>query len=83
MNAKLIETQIDIFNRKLEEIGIEKSILVDISIKLEDITAYRQFIDLDEFEINLDRCIVYMKSGEVFVIHTPYEIIQKLVIYEG
>jgi hypothetical protein len=83
MKHKLIETQIDIFNRKLEEIGIEKSMSVDISIKLEDITAYRQFIDLDEFEINLDRCIVYMKSGEVFVIHTPYEIIQKLIIYEG
>ena len=83
MKTKLIETQIDIFNRNLEEIGIEKSMPVDISIKLEDITAYRQFVDLDEFEINHNRCIVYMKSGEVFVIHTPYEIIQNLIRYEG
>ena len=82
MKSELIETKIDIFNRKLEEIGIEKSMLVDISIRLKDITAYRQYVDLDEFEINDDRCIVYMKSGEVFVIYTPYVIIQHLLIYE-
>jgi hypothetical protein len=83
MKAKMIRTQIDIFNRKLEEIGIEKLITIDISIRLEDITAYRQYVDLDEFEINPNRCVVYMKSGEVFIIYTTYETINNLLIYEG
>jgi hypothetical protein len=79
MNSELIETQIDIFNRKLEEIGIEKSIPVDISIRLKDITAFRQYVELDKFEINPNRCVVYLKSEEVFIIYTPYKTIQKLL----
>lgn len=56
-----------------EVLGIEKKVSVAISFFLEDITAVRENVEEGEDEIDPDKSIIYLKSGEYFVISTPYK----------
>ena len=80
----IVESTIQIFDLKMQEVlGIEKKMAVAISFFLEDVTAVRENVEEGEDEIDPDKSIIYLKSGEYFVISTPYKwILEQLKLKE-
>ena len=76
----ILKTKIDLNNTKLSDItGVEHLIHAEICINIDEITAVRQHAEDDEEHINPDLSFVYLKSGEYFMIYTPYtEVLQQL-----
>ena len=75
----IFETTINIFDLKHEEIlGVEKMTTVAMFFRIEDITAVRESIEDGDEEINPDKCNIYMRSGEYFIISTPYKEILRI-----
>jgi hypothetical protein len=76
----IIETSVKIVKRKYEEMtGIEEYITVNMSFNLNDVTAFRQAVNEEENEIDINNCVIYLKSGEYFFINTPYHTILELI----
>ena len=72
----IIETQIELVNTKMEEIlGSSEVIRVNMTFDLNDVSAIREIAEDDCTDIQEDRCHIYMKSGEHFMIFTPYKTI--------
>jgi hypothetical protein len=46
--------------------------------RIEDITAVRESIEDGDEEINPDKCTIYLRSGEYFIISTPYKEILRI-----
>ena len=75
----IFETTIQIFDLKHEEIlGIQKETTVAMFFRLEDITAVRESIEDGDEQINPDKCTIYLRSGEYFIISTPYKEILRI-----
>jgi hypothetical protein len=76
----IIETSVAILKNKFEEMtGIVDFITVKMSFNLSDVTAFREAVNKDENEIDSNKCIIYLKSGEYFYINTPYHTILELI----
>jgi hypothetical protein len=76
----IIETSVAILKNKFEEMtGIVEFITVKMSFNLNDVTAFREAVNEDENEINSNKCVIYLKSGEYFFINTPYHTILELI----
>lgn len=72
----IIETKIEVIDRIQQElIGIEDIMYVNMSFNLLDVSAVREVIDDGNYDINKDKCQIYLKSGEYFTIYTPYRMI--------
>ena len=72
----IIETQIELVNTKMEEIlGKSEALRVNMAFDLNDVSAIREVAEDDCTDIQPDRCHIYLKSGEYFMIFTPYETI--------
>lgn len=75
----IIQTTTDIVNLPLQELtGQEMSMPLDMSFNLKDVVAIRQTLMDNEFEVEPKRCFIYLKSGEYFIINTPYKTILEL-----
>jgi len=78
----IIQTKIEVIDNNLFELtGKEDSMLIDIAINLNDITAVRQTVN--EAIVEEGQCRVYLRCGEDFCIYSSYETILNLMIKGG
>ena len=71
--SKLLITQIELLHDKeYDFIEQQDKSLANICIRYDEIVAVRQNADKADI-INPNMCVVYLKSGELFFIFTPYE----------
>jgi hypothetical protein len=75
----IIETTTEVQNLQLKElIGQEIYAPVNMCFNLKDVVAIRESLMDNEFEVDPSRCFIYLKSGEYFIINTPYKTILEL-----
>lgn len=68
------QTKIDLVDNTLKELtGTESCVSVEMLINTDEIYAVRRTINSDTLEIEPDECVIYMKSGENFVIKESYK----------
>ena len=83
MSNYIIQTKIEVIDNNLFELtGKEDSMLIDIAINLNDITAVRQTV-IEEAIVEKGQCRVYLRCGEDFCIYSSYETILNLMIKGG
>jgi len=76
----IIETQIEVVDRKQQELtGVEEIMYVKLAFNSDDISAVRQVIDDNDYEVNRKKCQIYLKSGEYFTIYTTYEYVLEVI----
>jgi hypothetical protein len=76
----IIETSVAILNRKFEDMtGVVEFIIVKMSFNLSDVTAFREAVNENNNKIDINNCVIYLKSGEYFLINTPYHTILELI----
>ena len=76
----IIETSVAILNRKFEDMtGVVEFIIVKMSFNLSDVTAFREAVNENDNKIDINNCVIYLKSGEYFLINTPYNTILELI----
>ena len=76
----IIETSVAILNRKFEDMtGVVEFIIVKMSFNLSDVTAFREAVNENDNKIDSNTCVIYLKSGEYFLINTPYNTILELI----
>ena len=81
MDAKemIIQTTTEVQNLQLRDLtGQEIYVPVNMSFNLKDVVAIREALMDNEYDIDPSRCFIYLKSGEYFIIYTPYETILEL-----
>lgn len=79
MKHWLLKTYIELVNqRKIDLTGKEEILRSEMTLRLGEVESIRQVID-DNDEIDPDSCYVYMKSGQSFIINTPYHVLKKLM----
>lgn len=67
-----IECNCFLINKKLADLDVPtEDTPARISFRGEDVSSFREIIEEDE--ISKKECIVYMSSGDSFVIDMPYE----------
>ena len=69
----IIETTIEVYNRELDDMGIDLPMPVRLSIDSDEVCAVREHIEKGQTEPNPKKCVIYLKSGESFVISVSYE----------
>jgi len=71
---RFIIADIDLINRKMADlIGSDESTMrAEVRILTSTIIAVREYADEEDDEINPNMCMVYLTSGEFFILHTPY-----------
>lgn len=64
MKNEFIQVEIEVYNRELADLGVEskESIWSDAVINESEVAAIRASLD------NNDRCIIYLKNGDSFII---------------
>jgi len=64
MKNKFIQVEIEVYNKELADLGVEskESIWTDAVINESEVAAIRASLD------NNDRCIIYLKNGDSFII---------------
>lgn len=64
MKNEFIQVEIEVYNKELADLGVEskESIWADAVINESEVAAIRTSID------NNDRCIIYLKNGDNFII---------------
>lgn len=73
------ETKISVFDKKLEELtGIEKLTKVSMSFDINKIISFREDLNENESGISENHSIIYLTSGENFIIDIPYIKLKKL-----
>ena len=75
----ILETTIDIFNTELDNMGIELLMPVRFSVDTKEICAIREHVEKSETEPSLTKCVVYLRSGESFIIHSNYSYVFGLI----
>ena len=71
------ETTIEIVDKVLQEItGKESLTEVAMSFDINEVAAFRETVN-DELECT-NKCIIYLKCGEMFIIDIPYKEVKKL-----
>lgn len=79
MSMHFLQTKIELVNqRNIDLIGKEEVILSEITIDLSEIEAIRECVS-DSDDIEPDTCYIYMKSGQSFIVQTPYVIVAALL----
>lgn len=80
----MIECDICLYDKSLEELGIEPKdeddLVCKMSLNENSIDAVRQSINKDGV-VNKDKCIVYLRSGETFLIGLSYDFVRKRVSF--
>jgi hypothetical protein len=75
----IIETTTEVQNLQLRDLtGQEMYVPVNMCFNLNDVVAIRESLMDNEFELDYSRCFIYLKSGEYFIINTPYKTILEL-----
>ena len=75
----IIETTTEVQNLQLRDLtGQEVYVPVNMCFNIKDVVAVREALMDNEFEIDPSRCFIYLKSGEYFIIYTPYKTILEL-----
>ena len=69
----IIETTIEVYNKELDDMGIDLPMSVKFSVDSNEICAVREHIEKGETEPSSNKCVIYLKSGESFVISVSYE----------
>lgn len=69
----IIQTTIDIYNTELEDMGIDSTMPVRFSVDLNEICAVREHIEKGETEPHHGKCVIYLKSGESFIVYLSYD----------
>jgi hypothetical protein len=64
MKNEFIQVEIEVYNKELADLGVEskESIWTDAVINESEVAAIRASLD------NNDRCIIYLKNGDSFII---------------
>lgn len=78
---KFINAEIDLINNKLADIMGGETVVMRAKIKIltSSIISIREFANDEDEEINPDMCMVYLTSGEFFILHTPYQEVVKIL----
>ena len=75
----IIETTTEVQNLQLRDLtGQEMYVFVNMCFNIKDVVAVREALMDNEYEIDPSRCFIYLKSGEYFIINTPYKTILEL-----
>lgn len=75
------ESSIEIVNRRHEELtGEEILSTVAMSFDIHDVIAFRETIEDGEEDISSNKSIIYLRSGENFIIDIPYKQLKQLII---
>jgi hypothetical protein len=69
----IIQTTIEIYNTELDDMGIESTMSVRFSVDTNEICAVREHIEKGETEPRLSKCVIYLKSGESFIVYLNYD----------
>lgn len=69
----IIQTTIEIYNTELEDMGIDSTMPVKFSVDPNEICAVREHIEKGETEPRLSKCVIYLKSGESFIVYLNYD----------
>lgn len=71
----VLKTEVELINTHLSDLfnGNEVAGFVKIELLLTDVVAVRQNIQDGEVDPDDGSCVVYMKSGEFFIVYTPYQ----------
>ena len=69
----IIETTIEVYNKELDDMGIDLPMEVRLSIDSDEVCAVREHIEKGQTEPSSNKCVIYLKSGESFVISVSYE----------
>jgi hypothetical protein len=76
----MINTTIDLYNKKLGYLGIDsEDVKAKISILKNEVSYWRQTILDDEAEISNTHCIVVLKNRESLLIQMNYNDFDKLM----
>jgi hypothetical protein len=81
---KFITAEIDLINTKMAElIGSGKHTMkAEVRILVDNIIALREWADEEDDEINPNMCMVYLTSGEFFILYKRYaEVVEILEWY--
>lgn len=79
----ILETTIDIFNTELDDMGIELLMPVRFSADTQEICAIREHVEKNETEPSLTKCVIYLRSGESFIIHSNYSYVLSVIRNES
>jgi len=72
----IIETKIEVIDSIQEELmGVESIMHINLAFNIADVSAVREVIDDDEYDVNTEKCQVYLRNGQYFTIYTPYKVI--------
>ena len=75
----IIQTTTEVQNLQLRDLtGQEIYVPVNMCFNIKDVVAVREALMDNEYEIDPSRCFIYLKSGEYFIIYTPYKTILEL-----
>ena len=75
----IIQTTTEVQNLQLRDLtGQEIYVPVNMCFNIKDVVAVREALMDNAFEIDSSRCFIYLKSGEYFIIYTPYKTILEL-----
>lgn len=74
-----IETEIFLENTQLKDLGVDTEIAVRMILNTEDISAVRESID-DEGEVIENECTIYLLTGSIFTINSPYDEIKNKLL---
>jgi len=81
MSKYCIVSTIDLMSvRNKELFNKEEYVEHEIVIFKSDVTAFRENGVDEGMAIDPNKCCVYLKSGEAFIINTPYAEIKKMFI---
>lgn len=69
----IIQTTIEIYNTELEDMGIDSTMPVKFSVDLNEICAVREHIEKGKTEPHHGKCVIYLKSGETFIVYLSYD----------
>jgi hypothetical protein len=68
----IIQTTIEVYNRELDDMGIELPMEVKFSVDSNEICSVREHIEQGETKPSSNKCVIYLKSGESFVVSVNY-----------
>ena len=71
----IIQTTIEVYNRELDDMGIDLPMPVRLSIDSNEVCAVREHIEKGQTEPNPNKCVIYLKSGESFVALISYDFV--------
>ena len=75
-----IKVKVELYDKMLEDMGIEDTRVVDMILETDHITAIRPSV-IDGEVSDIETCI-YTVSGETFIVRTPFSYLCKILYNE-